>query len=139
MWPAEPLEYSAVQGDADPSTRHFGVVLPALCPCLSLTFVLPSALPFVALSLPFIDLCTASEHVSSTAQVLPAGPNPAAQPAKLLSVLSVWFTQRQGGGQLEAQFRKFCTDQAWQRQVRRASAHRWVAPSSTQLESAIDK
>eukprot|EP01051_Picozoa_sp_SAG22_P022753 SAG22_NODE_5579_length_990_cov_1.766554_1_plen_300_part_01 len=61
----------------------------------------------------------ASQHYGIVLPAVAAGATGAARPAQLLAVLSVWLSggpAAAGSVPLEAQFRKFCTDAAWQGQ-----------------------
>lgn len=91
MWPNHPLEYSSVAGDEDESTIHFGIYVTSPSSSSSL-------LPTNA-ELPSSSLSFSSEEPIQSKQ-------------RLRSVVSVWINE----DGTDAQFRKFCTDMAWQGQ-----------------------
>jgi hypothetical protein len=100
MWPDQPLEYSSVEGDEEESTLHFGIYV--TCPSSSSSS--SSLLLPINAELPM----SSSSSSSSSSKDEPIQ----SKTLRLCSVVSVWIN----ADRTDAQFRKFCTDTAWQGQ-----------------------
>jgi hypothetical protein len=95
MWPDQPLEYSSVAGDEEKSTIHFGIYVTS-----------PSSLSSSSSS----SLLPTNTKVPTSVSSLEESNQ--SDKKRLCSVVSVWINE----DGTDAQFRKFCTDTAWQGQ-----------------------
>jgi hypothetical protein len=99
MWPDQPLEYSSVEGDEEESTLHFGIYVTSPSSSSSLLLPINTELPTSLSSSSSSSSSLKDEPIQSKTQ-------------RLCSVVSVWIN----ADGTDAQFRKFCTDTAWQGQ-----------------------